>query len=710
MLDNLKLVLLRHKKFLAIFFIVVFLPSVVLAFFGIRAIQNEKFKLQQQNLEQQKGFARAVQTGIQSHIQRNSSKLKELSAQKAFSEQDYRAIRDLILKHLKDESLFGHIVIWNLNKSSWLPGFQTHPPYAKTLVVSEDWKKWQPDLATAERAEFRRRKFAEAISLYKKILDRAEDNHVNAWMLSRIARCEIKQKKFKQAVNTYQSIIADYPDLLTESGRPLELVSRMEMLDAFRLDKNYESFLREFLNTYDLLEQNIWPLDGEQIKMYASMLKNLIDEVVSENPTKDIPDNFKTAVEDIQNSIDEKLKIWQMAEVVRQNILIGIREKPENIKSDSPQVQKSTVQFENNEVLVLFVPLSKSDSRQYDEFLGSLFRIGDMAKTIDALVTENCPMDISAIFRSTLSDKIVFGDKSLAEKRPIITEFFPENFPPWKVELYQSDEDGSGFSLHKNIFFWTILALLFILFFGSGLIIRTIIQDVNLLNLKSDFIASVSHEFKTPLTSMGAILEHLMDDKVKDPDKTQEYYRILSHDSERLKRLVKNVLDFTKIEEGKRKYKRESIDIIRLVRQEVDSFEKENRSNRFKVGVEKSVDISPVYADKEAMSQAVHNILDNAAKFSDQEKKIEVEVKRKEKNIEIAVRDRGIGIPESEHKKIFGKFYRGKQASAVSPTGTGLGLTLVKHIMEAHGGDIVIQSRLREGTCVALILPINKGE
>ncbi len=710
MLDNLKLVLLRHKKFLAIFFIVVFLPSVVLAFFGIRAIQNEKFKLQQQNLEQQKGFARAVQTGIQSHIERNSSRLKELSTQKAFSDKDYRAIRDLILKHLKDESLFGHIVIWNLNESPWLPGFQTHPPYAKTLAVSEDWKKWQPDLANAERAEFRRRKYDVAISLYKRILDRAEDNHVKAWMLSRIARCKIKQKKFKQAVNAYRSIIADYPDLFTESGRPLELASRMEMLDAFRLDKNHESFFRESLNTYDLLEKNIWSLDGEQIKVYATMLKNMIRDVDSENPSKDIPDNFSTAVEDIQNSIEEKLKIWQMAELVRRNVLPQSRKKLDNINSDSPQVQKSTVQFENNDVLVLFVPLNKDDSGQYYEFLGSLFRIGDMAKTIDALVTENCPMDISAIFRSSLSDKIVFGDKSLAEKRPIITEFFPENFPPWKVELYQSDEGGSGFSLHKNIFFWTILALLFILFFGSGLIIRTIIQEVNLLNLKSEFIASVSHEFKTPLTSMGAILEHLMDDKVKDPDKTQEYYRILSHDSERLKRLVKNVLDFTKIEEGKRKYKRESIDIIRLVQQEVDSFEKENRSNRFKVGVEKSVNIPTVYADKEAMSQAVHNILDNAAKFSDQEKKIDVEVKRKEKSIEIAVRDRGIGIPESEQKKIFGKFYRGKQASTVSPTGTGLGLTLVKHIMRAHGGDVVIQSRPREGTCVSLILPINKGD
>ncbi len=110
-----------------------------------------------------------------------------------------------------------------------------------------------------------------------------------------------------------------------------------------------------------------------------------------------------------------------------------------------------------------------------------------------------------------------------------------------------------------------------------------------------------------------------MDDKVKDPDKTQEYYRILSHDSERLQRLVKNILDFTKIEEGKREYRLVSTDIVHLVRQEVDSFIKENQSDGLKIKIEAGSDIPPVSVDGEAMSQVVHNILDNAAKFSSQE-------------------------------------------------------------------------------------------
>ncbi len=263
--------------------------------------------------------------------------------------------------------------------------------------------------------------------------------------------------------------------------------------------------------------------------------------------------------------------------------------------------------------------------------------------------------------------------------------------------------------LYRNIFFWTILALLVIVFFGSGLIIRTIVREANLLNLKSEFIASVSHEFKTPLTAMGAILERLLGNEVKDPKMVQEYYRTLSHDSEKLKRLVKNILDFTKIEDGKKEYKLIATDIVSLVRQEVDSFQEENEPAGLKVGIRIDENVPLVSADEEALRQALHNVLDNAAKFSSGVKKIDVAVTRRPDSVQIAVEDGGIGIPECEQKKIFEKFYRGKQASSISPTGTGLGLTLVKHIMDAHGGDVVIQSQPERGTRVGLILPLGKG-
>lgn len=700
MLDNLKLVLLQHKKFLAIFFVVVFLPSMVLAFLGVRAIYNERYKLQQQTLEQQKEFVQAVKRSILSRIDRNTAKLEEIVAQDVFTEKDYRKIHELVLEHIENDSLIGQIVVWNERGSPWFPEFQASPPVALTVVMPDEWIIWQPDIEIAERAEFRQGNYFEAISLYKKILDKATDSQVKAWLLSRIARCEAKREQFNQALNAYRSIIADFPDFPTESGRPLELASRLEILGALRLSEDRENFFRESLNTYTMLERNIWLLDGDQLKIYSDILKSMIDEVMGEVPSENVPEDFARSIGNIEAAIHRRLDVWKMAEVVWRDILPDFGQI---------RIKNHIFEYGGDDILVILIPRDLNGSSQYREFLGSLVRVSDLTEPIEAQIEKNGPMDVSIVLRSSLSDKIVFGDAETNQDSLVAMDFFPENFPPWRLELYRTREGESGFSLHKNIFFWTILALLVIVVFGSILIIRSIVQEVTLLNLKSEFIASVSHEFKTPLTAMGAVLERLLSDEVKDSKKTREYYRILSHDSERLKRLVKNVLDFTKIEDRKREYKLAMIDIARLVRREVECFQNEVKLTGIKLHIQIDDGFLPVFADEEAMSQALHNILDNAAKFSGPEKNIRIELNRRQDSVEIAVEDRGVGIPENEQKKVFEKFYRGKKAASVSPTGTGLGLTLVKHIMDAHSGDILIRSWPGTGTRVSLILPFGKG-
>lgn len=627
---------------------------------------------------------------------------------RAFADSDYRTFSDVIAQRLEEKSSLGNIAIFKSENPSWIPNFQVFPSAAKTLVIPEEWKMLQQDIARAEDAEFKRRNYQDAISLYRQIFRRVGENQSKSWIQSRIARCELKQKEFDQAMQTYRSIISDFPDLLTESGRPLELVSRLELLDALRSDNDYALFLQESLETYRLLEQNVWSLDGDQIKFFSAMLKNMIDEVLAEYTSDETPDEYLESINDIEGSIAKKLEIWHIAEDVKINILPEIDEMIDDLGTIS-QVLKKTLEVNGNDVLVLLFPVDGKNTGYNNEFLASLIRIDDLQKELDAFILEKSPPEISVFLRSALSDKIIYGDRTKADVNPVLTDFFRENFPPWRVELYLNESSTNEFFLYKNIFFWIILALLIILFLGSAMIIRAIVQEVNLLNLKSEFIASVSHEFKTPLTAMGAILERLLGDEVKDPKKAKEYYRILSHDSERLKRLVKNVLDFTKIEEDKREYRLESTDLVKLVRREVDNFEKEHELDGFNVNVTIDDAIPSVYADEEAISQALHNILDNAAKFSGEEKDIHVEASLGEDNVKIIVRDKGVGIAENEQKKIFEKFYRGKQASSVAPTGTGLGLTLVKHIMDAHGGDVVIQSQPGKGSSFSLILPVRKG-
>ncbi len=719
MFGNLKLVLLQHRRFLAIFFFIVFLPSIILAIFGIRAIQNERYKLRHQAREQQVAFVEAFQDDVLSLLERNSSRLREISLSRAFVERDYSEIRDLISQRMKEQSLLGQVVIWEHGESPWIPGQQERPAYASPFVVPSEWSKLQPELARAEEAEFRRRNYSEAATLYSRILSKAGDRQVQAWILGRTARCLAKQERFEQALETYRLILADLPYLHTESGRPLGPAVSLQILDVLRSANDHEGFFRESLEVFRQLEQNAWSLDGDQVAFYVNMLQELIEETTAVKPPE-----YSNSIENSQNAIDADLAIWRRAVYVGDTLLPRLieRHNSTNDMGNQNQAHNDSFELEGSEVLSLILPVDRGNTGQPEVFLGSLILDTDIVNAFDPKVEEKRPLGTSLILRSTMTGKAFHGSETgqaVADAEivgeppaanPVFETFFPENFPPWKVEVYEAEDLSAGPFLYKNIFFWTILALLVILFLGSGLIIRTIVHEVNLLNLKSDFIASVSHEFKTPLTAMGAILERLLDGEVKEPQKAQEYYKILSHDSERLKRLVKNVLDFTKIEEGKRKYRMASLDVAELVSREVESFENENKIAGFTVSVEIADDIPTVVADEEAMSQALHNILDNAAKFSTQEKSIDLEVLRNQDTVEISVTDQGIGIPENEQRKIFEKFFRGKQAASVSPTGTGLGLTLVKHIMTAHGGDITIRSTPGEGSRVSLILPINKGE
>jgi signal transduction histidine kinase len=263
---------------------------------------------------------------------------------------------------------------------------------------------------------------------------------------------------------------------------------------------------------------------------------------------------------------------------------------------------------------------------------------------------------------------------------------------------------GTG-SILSNFFFWTIITLIIILVFGSILIVRIIHGELELLRLKSDFVSSVSHEFKTPLTSMKALTERLEGGKVTQPEKLRQYLSVISFDIERLIRLVGNILNFAKIEEGKKVYKFEKTDTGIWLKELTDNFKRENIETHITLRTDIEPELPIISIDKDPMTQAIYNMLDNAVKFSPGEKEIEITAKKSGSTVVIKIKDNGIGIEKDESTKIFEKFYRGKQAVKNSIRGTGLGLTLVKYTVEAHGGTVKAVSERGWQTVLTVNLP-----
>jgi signal transduction histidine kinase len=310
---------------------------------------------------------------------------------------------------------------------------------------------------------------------------------------------------------------------------------------------------------------------------------------------------------------------------------------------------------------------------------------------------------------SHLSGKTLRGEKNpSAELTPTI-EFFEDDFPPWRIEIFQSGGEALGaLDIKRSFYFWTIITLVGVLIFGGVLISRTIVHEMAVLKLKSDFVSSVSHEFKSPLTSIKALTYRLQEGKVKDSGKMKQYFSLITQDVDRLTHLVRNILDFSKIEEGKKEYEFVETDVAQLVTEQIEDFKKGEFYKGLKIQAQISEDIPCIGIDKEALSQALNNLLDNAVKFSPDRKEITVNVKKDNTNVFIEVKDWGIGIPPHELNRIFDKFYQGRSTLRQSVKGTGLGLTLVKHAVEAHGGRIAVNSQMGEGSTFSIFLPIQR--
>ena len=241
---------------------------------------------------------------------------------------------------------------------------------------------------------------------------------------------------------------------------------------------------------------------------------------------------------------------------------------------------------------------------------------------------------------------------------------------------------------------------------GSVFFWRDVRRDLETAELRSQFVASVSHELKTPLAAIRMFAETLRLKRFREPEKEAEYLDTIVNESQRLDRLIANVLDFSKIEKGRRIYRFEKTSIKEVLESAVRVMDYPLRQRGFQLKLALRDDIQEINADPDALLQAVLNLLDNAMKYSGDAREIDLSLERRELNAIIRIRDWGIGIPVSEHQRIFEKFHRVADRKNEGVVGAGLGLALAEHIVEAHGGRIEVESKPGEGSVFSLILPL----
>jgi signal transduction histidine kinase len=297
-------------------------------------------------------------------------------------------------------------------------------------------------------------------------------------------------------------------------------------------------------------------------------------------------------------------------------------------------------------------------------------------------------------------------------KRPFVAAEIGEALPHWELAVYLRNPAHFNEAARTTAITLGLLIALLVLAIavGSWLIVRDLNRQLTLARQKTDFVSNVSHELKTPLTSIRMFSELLAEGRVNEPEKHRGYLNIIAAETARLTRLINNVLDFARLERGEQNYHLANCDLAALARNAAETFRPQLETAGFRLDLllpEKAV---PVRADRDAVSQVIVNLLSNAEKYSNGGREIRLELSPRAGFAELRVLDRGPGVPRGCEDKIFEKFYRVNDSLTNAAPGSGLGLTLARQIARAHSGDVIYELRDGGGSSFTLRLPLLQSD
>ena len=707
MLENLRIALRKQRKLILIFFLTIFLPALTLSVFGVRAIRNERFRLAKQEENEGRRAVRFIMTYFQSKFGEIAGALGGMAQDPALIEKDRAAIHELAEKRFAADPLIGQAILLYRNEEASFP-LLLIPPEKRT---ADSPKAGDASLAArirrAEALEFVNRNFRAAAPLYGQLYTQAAGRNLQAEMLTGQARSLQKAGDYDEAVRVYARIASEYTDCLTPSRLPMGLLARLQIADCYERIGDFQGAAKYALTLYHDLLQKPSALNEDQFRTYVTLVGELIDGILSREDEVPISEEYRKEYADLKELQSDRIKEWEAAGLLGKEVIPELARRLAQSGVYSPNPYRFSRNIEGRDLLLLAAWIPDRTREGTAGIFGVQLNSDHLLEGVLAEALGTVQLNDGAeVVLADLAGRPLSGKKNASTALPLATEYFEDNFPPWKIEFFQAPIKGLEIiDLRRNFYFWTILTLIVVLAFGAFLIARTIAHEMEVLKIKSDFVSSVSHEFKTPLTSIRALMERLVEGKVRDAAKMDQYFSIIARDTDKLTRLVNNLLDFSKIEEGKKEYVFSDTDIVRIATEQVQGFKKELVLAGPDIRLEITGEIPTLRADADALSRALANLLGNAAKFTPPGKAIRVGIGTEGTNVILEVEDEGIGIHPDEVGKVFEKFFQGRNALDQSVKGTGLGLTLVKHIVEAHGGRVLVESRLGLGSKFSMVFP-----
>ncbi|HEU4435709.1 MAG TPA: HAMP domain-containing sensor histidine kinase [Pyrinomonadaceae bacterium] len=411
-------------------------------------------------------------------------------------------------------------------------------------------------------------------------------------------------------------------------------------------------------------------------------------------------EQFEKYFADVKRSHPEIQEIFVLDGSARQSNIVSVFEEAQRAQSFIDDNRKYL--FAHN---YLFYPLPEQSGFAGVRLTEDFVRDDLLARIINPLVASHSPT--MAVTMTDENQRVVYSNGP-PQNGYLLETSLDRPFSNWKASIGLKNTNLDA--LTRDSFLHsagaTFLVLLFLLG-GIALTLRATDREARLAQAKSNFVANVSHELKTPLSLLSLFSEILELGRVNSEEKKTEYYRIMRHESLRLNKMIDNVLDFSKIEAGRKTYNFARHDVSAVIENVLSSYRYQIVNSGFDVQANIQPDLPPVVIDRDAMAQAISNLVDNAIKYSREVKHLSIKTEKRGSDLSIEVADQGIGIPRAEQAKVFEKFYRVGNGLVHDVKGSGLGLSLVKHIVEAHHGTISVESDVGKGSRFTIVLPLD---
>ncbi len=541
---------------------------------------------------------------------------------------------------------------------------------AKTQKLSSERDRSGELILQAQQAEFEKNDLKLAMTLLNQTLSSTASSSQKCFVQLQLGRVLTKLGDEERTHRLYGDILSQSGDLTDEYGIPFSLYA------ADRLS---------------VLSSEVEPI--------LDRLEGLMEEI------RWLPSGALYLIRDITSQVQDRSLDSLLLERI-----VNLRQTLENSLEDLERL-KSLKGFVSSWMLRRLSLEQARDSLTWESH-GDIPWIVGLRDSIEdrsqALLAFHGPHVLSAVIE----------EAGLAETFPgscrITVSSNGESISPGGMfvgfQLHFEETEVSAWSkssLPFPLLYWLILIIVVgFTAFGGYLLWRDISRELAIAEMRSQFAASVSHELKTPLTSIRMFAEALTMGVQKRPEAQKEYLRTIISESERLSRLLNNVLDFSRIEQGTRTYSFVATSLEEVIHAAEKAMAFPMKQKGFSLQVELEKEIPPILADRDALEQAVLNLLHNAMKYSGESREIILKLRRNGDMVCIDVIDHGIGILEENRGRIFGKFFRVPGIENQKIPGTGLGLTIVSHIAKSHGGKVEVFSHSGEGSTFSLILPL----